>query len=161
VRPLAVGLGPPGETLVIRELVFYSWRSLAELPPANLRPGKPSTGIMAARERIGAVMTSAGWSAVTLVWVSGTILHFFTAIVAFDLAGNGLRRYIAAIAAFVFPLAGEVAVMVAAWKASGSMINSYSIWVLLWVAFGFSIYCLIAFGNRLAGGDKAPPAETP
>jgi hypothetical protein len=115
---------------------------------------------MGVRQRIGAVMASAGWSAVTLVWVSGTILHFFTAIVAFDLAGNGLRRYVAAIAAFIFPLAGEVAVMVAAWKASGSMINSYSIWVLLWVAFGFSIYCLIAFGNRLAGRDKAPPDET-
>jgi hypothetical protein len=116
---------------------------------------------MGARQRIGAVMASAGWSAVTLVWVSGTILHFFTAIVAFDLAGNGLRRYIAAIAAFVFPLAGEVAVMVAAWKASGSMVNSYSIWVLLWVAFGFAIYCLIAFGNLLAGRDKTPPANTP
>jgi hypothetical protein len=116
---------------------------------------------MGARQRIGVVMAAAGWSAVTLVWVSGTILHFFTAIVAFDLAGNGLRRYVAAIAAFIFPLAGEVAVMVGAWKASGSMINSYSIWVLLWVAFGFAIYCLIAFGNRLAGRDKAPPAETP
>jgi hypothetical protein len=67
---------------------------------------------MGARQRIGAVMASAGWSAVTLVWVAGTILHFFTAIVAFDLAGAGLRRYVAAIAAFIFPLAGEVAVMV-------------------------------------------------
>ena len=116
---------------------------------------------MRALQRLGATMASAGWAAVTLVWVSGTILHFFTAIVAFDLAGEGLRRYVAAIAAFVFPLAGEVAVMVAAWKASGSMVNSYSIWVVLWIAFGFAIYCLIAFGNRLAGGDKTPPAETP
>src|SRR5689334_12569737 len=93
-------------------------------------PSNHRSGIMGARQRIGAVMASAGWSAVTLVWVGGTILHFFTAIVAFDLAGAGLRRYVAAIAAFIFPLAGEVAVMVAAWKASGSMINSYSIWVL-------------------------------
>jgi hypothetical protein len=116
---------------------------------------------MAARQRIGAVMASAGWSAVTLVWVSGTVLHFFTTIVAFDLAGNGLRRFVAAIAAFIFPLAGEVAVMVAAWKASGSMINSYSIWVLLWVAFGFAIYCMVAFGNWLASRDKAQPEETP
>lgn len=116
---------------------------------------------MGARQRTGAVMASAGWSAVTLVWVSGTILHFYTVIVAFDLAGSGLRRYVAAVAAFVFPLAGEVAVMVAAWKASGSMVNSYSIWVLLWVAFGFAIYCLIAFGNWLARHDKTPPAETP
>ena len=108
---------------------------------------------MRARQRIGATMASAGWSAVTLVWVSGTIMHFFTAIVAFDLAGEGLRRYVAAIAAFVFSLAGEVAVMVAAWKASGSMINSYSIWVVLWIAFGFAIYCLIAFGNWLAQRD--------
>jgi hypothetical protein len=51
--------------------------------------------------------------------------------------------------------------MVAAWKASGSIINSYSIWVLLWVAFGFGIYCLIAFGNWLAGRDKTSPGETP
>ncbi|HEY2862250.1 MAG TPA: hypothetical protein VGK37_01345 [Casimicrobiaceae bacterium] len=109
---------------------------------------------MSARERIGAIMASAGWSAVTLVWVSGTILHFFTTIVAFDLAGQGLRRYIAAIGAFVFPLAGEVAVMVGAWKASGSMINSYSIWVLLWVSFGFAVYCLIAFGNWLTRRQK-------
>lgn len=104
---------------------------------------------MGARQRIGATMVSAGWSAVTLVWVSGTILHFFTAIFAFDLAGGGVRRYVASIAAFIFPLAGEVAVMVAAWKASGSMVNSYSIWVLLWVAFGFAVYCLIAFGNLM------------
>jgi len=109
---------------------------------------------MSAGQRIGAVMVSTGWSALTLVWVSGTILHFFTAIVAFDLAGGGLKRYVAAIAAFVFPLAGEVAVVVAAWKASGSMVNSYSIWVLLWVAFGFAIYCLIAFGNWLGQRDK-------
>lgn len=110
---------------------------------------------MRARQKIGATMAAAGWSAVTLVWVSGTILHFFTAIVAFDLAGAGFRRYVAAIAAFVFPLVGEVAVMVAAWKASGSMVNSYSIWVLLWVAFGFSIYCLIGFGNWLAQQGEA------
>jgi hypothetical protein len=111
---------------------------------------------MRALQRIGATMASAGWSAVTLVWVSGTILHFFTAIVAFDLAGEGLRGYVAAAAAFIFPLAGEVAVMVAAWKASGSMVNSYSIWVVLWIAFGLSIYCLIAFGNWLAQrGEKA------
>ncbi|MGH8714618.1 MAG: hypothetical protein ACREYB_11495 [Casimicrobiaceae bacterium] len=95
-------------------------------------------------------MASIGWTAVALVWVGGTILHFFTAIVAFDLAGEGLRRYIAAIAAFVFPLAGEVAVMVAAWRASGSMVNSYSVWVVLWLMFGFAVYCLIAFGNWLA-----------
>lgn len=112
---------------------------------------------MSARQKIGATMASAGWSAVTLVWVSGTILHFFTAIVAFDLAGQGIRRYVAAIAAFVFPLAGEVAVMVAAWKAYKSMINSYSIWVVLWIAFGFSIYCLIAFGNWLAQRDNPQP----
>jgi len=116
---------------------------------------------MGARRRIGAVMASAGWSAVTLVWVSGTILHFFTAIVAFELAGSGLRQYVAAIVAFVFPLAGEVGVMVAAWRASGSMVNSYSVWVLLWVAFGFAIYCLIAFGNWLAGRDQTPPAQSP
>jgi hypothetical protein len=115
---------------------------------------------MGARRRIGAVMASAGWSAVTLLWVSGTILHFYTAIVAFDLVRTGLTRYVAAIAAFIFPLAGEVAVVLAAWKASGSMINSYSIWVLLWVAFGFAIYCLIAFGNWLAGRNKTPPEET-
>ncbi|HEY7944477.1 MAG TPA: hypothetical protein VIH15_08250 [Casimicrobiaceae bacterium] len=95
-------------------------------------------------------MASTGWAAVSLVWVSGTILHFFTAIVAFDLAGEGPRRYVAAIAAFIFPLAGEVAVMVAAWRASGSMVNSYSVWVVLWLAFGFAVYCLIAFGNWLA-----------
>ena len=105
---------------------------------------------MGARKRIGETMVSAGWSAVTLVWVSGTILHFFTAIFAFDLAGHGIRRFVWSAFAFLFPLAGEVAVTVAAWKASGSMVNSYSIWVLLWVAFGFAVYCLIAFGNLLA-----------
>ena len=31
---------------------------------------------------------------------------------------------------------------------------SYSIWVILWIAFGFSIYCLIAFGNWLAQRDN-------
>jgi hypothetical protein len=41
------------------------------------------------------------------------------------------------------------------------MVNSYSIWVLLWVAFGFAIYCLIAFGNWLTSHDKTPPAQTP
>jgi len=134
--------------------VLYPWRTLAK--PPRKQSTEPTTGraLMRARQRIGATMASAGWSAVTLVWVSGTILHFFTAIVAFDLAGEGLRRYVAAIAAFVFPLAGEVAVMVAAWKASGSMINSYSIWVVLGIAFGFAIYCLIAFGNWLAQRDK-------
>jgi hypothetical protein len=44
--------------------------------------------------------------------------------------------------------------MVAAWKASGSMVNSYSIWVLLWGSFGFAVYCLVAFGNWLARQPK-------
>jgi hypothetical protein len=82
-------------------------------------------------------------------------------IVAFELAGSGLRRYVAAVAAFVFPLAGEVAVMVARGKPRARWSTATRFWVLLWVAFGFAIYCLIAFGNWLARHDKTPPAQTP
>lgn len=69
-------------------------------------------------------------------------LHLFTAITAYKLVAPGSLRYIAAVAAWAFPAIAEAAVAVGAWRASGSIVNEYSIWVLVWLVFSFIVVAM-------------------
>jgi hypothetical protein len=53
-------------------------------------------------------------------------------------------RMLAAVAAFAFPPLSDSVVAYFAWRASGSMVNSYSVWILVWmllflVVVGFGV----------------------
>jgi len=85
-----------------------------------------------------------------LLGMSAVGLHFFTAITAYHLVDPSGWRFVAVALAFVFPLVAEVVVAFFSWKASGSMVNSYSVWVLLWLLLLFVVLELLAIRKRLA-----------
>ena len=98
------------------------------------------------RQVVGGIIVVPSMFAMPLVWISGAILHFFTAIVAYGLAGPGFWGYVAAGAAFTFPVIAEIAVLIAAWNVSGNFINGYSEWLLLWLVFVAILLGLLALG---------------
>lgn len=104
---------------------------------------------MSIRQVIGGIIAIPTMFAMPLVWISAAILHFFTAIVAYGLAGPGVWGYVAAGAAVTFPIIAEVVVFIAAWIVTGSFINNYSVWLLLWLAFVGLLFGLIALGGWL------------
>ena len=74
--------------------------------------------------------------------VSALGLHLFTAITAYKLVAPGWWRYIAALSAWAFPAIAEAAVAVGAWRASGSIVNEYSIWVIGWLVLSFIVVAI-------------------
>jgi hypothetical protein len=105
------------------------------------------------RQLIGGIIAVPLVFAMPFVWISGAILHFFTAFIAYGLAGPGFWGYMAAGAAFTFPILAEIAVLMGAWNTTGSFINGYSQWLLLWLVFAAGLLGLIAFGSWLASGE--------
>ena len=104
---------------------------------------------MKIRQIIGGVLVVPSMFAMPLVWISGAILHFFTAIIAYGLAGPGFWGYVGAGAAFTFPIVAETVVFVSAWSATENAINGYSMWLLLWLAFVVALFGLMALGGWL------------
>ena len=85
-----------------------------------------------------------------LVLISAIGIHGYTMVAAFKLADPGPTQYIAAMAAFVlFPIS-EVVVAYYAWRASHSMINGYSVWLLLWLLLVLAVALLMMIEKRLA-----------
>ena len=84
-----------------------------------------------------------------LVTMSGVGLHVFTTITAYQLIDPGIRRYVLTAAAFAYPLIAEAVVAYYAWQASGSKINSYSIWLLAWILLLLIVVALASIRNRL------------
>jgi hypothetical protein len=76
-------------------------------------------------------------------------LHLYTTVTAYKLANPGLTQYIAALAAFAFFPISEGVVAYYAWKASGSMVNAYSVWLLAWLVLLFGVASLVLIRNRL------------
>ena len=68
-----------------------------------------------------------------LVYMSAVMLQLFTAWTAYRMVDPGEWRLPAAIAAFAFPPVSTTVVGYHAWRQSGSMVNSYSVWVLIWI----------------------------
>ncbi len=84
-----------------------------------------------------------------LLFMSTIMLHLFTVITAYNLAAPGGWRYPAAAAAFAFPPVAEVVVAFYAWRASGSMVNAYSVWLLAWLLLLFILLGFVSIRNRL------------
>ena len=76
-------------------------------------------------------------------------LHLFTAVTAYGLVAPGSWRWVAAVAAWVFPAIAEAVVAFGAWRSSGSMVNAYSVWVLAWLLFFFILLGLVPIFRRL------------
>jgi hypothetical protein len=93
-----------------------------------------------------------------LVIVSGVVLHCFTAIAAYRLAAPGWKAYGAALAAWIFPLISETLVAYYSWRASGSIVNTYSVWVLMWLVMVLSVWWLVELkiGRERAQGHSVP-----
>jgi len=87
-----------------------------------------------------------------LLVISAVGLHFFTAITAYGLVAPGWWRWGAAVAAWAFPVIAEVVVAFGAWRASGSMVNAYSVWFLAWLLLFFIVLGLVLIFRR-PGGD--------
>lgn len=98
------------------------------------------------RRIIGGIIIVPTMLAMPLIWVSGGILHFYTAIVAYGLAGPGFWSFVAAGAAFTFPFVAQIVVFIAAWNVTGNLLNGYSIWLLLWLAFVAFLFGIMALG---------------
>jgi uncharacterized membrane protein SirB2 len=101
-----------------------------------------------AQAKISAALANIGYR---LLLMSGVGLHVFTAITAYNLVDPGMWRYIATVAAIAYPVIAQMGVAYFAWRESGSMINSYSVWLLAWILLLWIVLLLRALRNRFAG----------
>jgi hypothetical protein len=104
---------------------------------------------MKLRAMLGTLLVFPAMFGLHLIWISGAMLHFFTAIVAFEAGG-----FLAGGAAFAFPIVGEIGVGIYAWNTSGSFVNGYSIWVLAWLGFLVTLLGLIGAGAWLGSSTE-------
>jgi hypothetical protein len=95
-----------------------------------------------------------------LLICSWLALHCFTAVTAYKLAGPGWKGYGALVAAWAFPLVSEAIVAYYSWRASGSIVNKYSVWILIWLVVGLGIWWLTVIRNQLEAwrSSSAPDA---
>ena len=100
----------------------------------------------------GAIRSAARWLlgriTLPLLVVGGVLLHAYTAVTAFRLAEGLIWKCTAAIAAWTTPPVAQLAVTYFAWRATGSMVNAYSFWLLAWVAVGFAAVFLAWIARR-------------
>lgn len=90
-----------------------------------------------------------GTKALLLLWgLSGAILHLVTIATAYVLAEGGLLGVAAGFVALCLPLVSWVGVFVWSWVAKGTVINSYSQWVVGWLAFSALLLSLIPLGAK-------------
>ena len=76
------------------------------------------------------------------VAVGAMLLHGFAAVTAFNLADGMLWGFASALAVWATPVLGEIVVAHYAGQASGSVVNAYSFWLLVWVALFANVLVL-------------------
>ena len=81
--------------------------------------------------------------------LGGVGLHGYTAVTAYHLASPGPAQYAAALAAYLFPLISQAVVAYYAWQKSGSRVNDYSVWILLWLLLVLVVALLAKIERRL------------
>lgn len=101
---------------------------------------------------IRALRIACGWIlgriTLPLLVLGGVVLHAYTALTAFRLAEGALWRWLAAVAAWITPPIAQLVVAYFAWRATGSMVNSYSFWLLAWVTVGIAAAFLAWIARR-------------
>ena len=95
----------------------------------------------AGTRRASPLLTTVGYP---LLFMSAVMLQLFTGLTAYNMVADEAWRLPAAIAAFALPPLSDAVVAYYAWRASGSMVNSYSVWILVWmllflVVVGFGV----------------------
>ena len=81
--------------------------------------------------------------------ISAALLHIYTAYMAFNLATTTFRGLAAALGAWIAPPIGQFMVAYAAWRASGSMVNGYSFWLLAWIGLLLAVLLTMHANKRL------------
>jgi len=90
-----------------------------------------------------------GTKVLLLLWgLSGAILHLVTICTANILAGGGLKGVAAGFVALCLPLVSWIGVFVWSGGARGTVISSYSQWLVGWLAFSVLLLSLIPFGVK-------------
>jgi uncharacterized membrane protein len=86
------------------------------------------------------------------VIMAGLALHAYTGVMAYALAGQSPLKYAVALAAWALPGIAQLVVSYYAWQQSGSVVNSYSIWVLAWLVlcFGVTLFARVIRGRARA-----------
>jgi len=88
-----------------------------------------------------------------LLLFSGIGLHGYTVWTGFHLANAGVPQYAAALAAYAFPVISELTLVYFAWRATGSWVNGYSVWVLMWIVLAIFVWALAVSRRRLVRGE--------
>jgi hypothetical protein len=84
-----------------------------------------------------------------LVMLGAVGLHGYTIITAYQLASPGLAQYAAALAAYLFPPISQAVVAYYTWQQSGSRVNGYTVWILLWLLLVLVVALLAVIERRL------------
>jgi hypothetical protein len=91
-----------------------------------------------------------------LTAISGVLLHVYTVVTAFNLAENTLWRWAVVVPAWGAPVAAELVVAYYAWRATGTIVNGYSVWLLAWIALVVGVLLLAQLARR----RLSPPHRT-
>jgi hypothetical protein len=102
--------------------------------------------MLSAKKSVDAFLASIGYP---LLIMSAVGLHFLTVFTAYNLVAPGVWRYVATVAAIAYPAIAEMVVAYYAWRDSGSMINSYSVWILAWLLLLFVVLGIVVLRKRL------------
>jgi hypothetical protein len=97
--------------------------------------------------------------ALPLLCIGAGLLHLYTTHTAFVLAGSKVSGIVAAIAAWITPPIAEFVVAYYAWRASGSMVNAYSVWILAWGILLIGVLSLVACVRLLDASRPAGPKQ--
>jgi len=101
---------------------------------------------------------AARWSldhiALPTLGIGAAFLHIYTAFTAFNLASERVWDWAVALAlaAWITPPIAQVVVAYYAWRATGSMVNGYSFWLLAWTVWLLGVVFLATLVRR-----SAPP----
>src|SRR5258706_15503379 len=109
---------------------------------------------MTLRQIIGGIILLPSMFAIPLVWLSGAILHFYTALIAYGIAGPGWRGYVAAGGVLMLPVIGQIAVFIGAGSVTGNFLNGYSERVFLLLLLVGPFVRLLAVGVRIGKTQK-------
>ncbi|HTQ01299.1 MAG TPA: hypothetical protein VMN56_18425 [Casimicrobiaceae bacterium] len=96
--------------------------------------------------------TAGRWSldniALPILGIGAAFLHVYTAVTAFNLASESVWAWAAVLAAWVAPPIAQIAVAYYSWRATGSMVNGYSFWLLAWMGWLVGVFFLTTVARR-------------
>src|SRR5262245_45683010 len=92
--------------------------------------------------------------AVPLLAIGAGMLHIYTTITVTTFVESMSERLTVAILTWITPPISEFVVAYYAWRATRSMVNSYSVWLLAWLVGFIGVLCLVWILRRLKGSRR-------